>query len=113
MRSEADGALVAHIRGSEHESTLRVFYVDGALRFTDNTTYRGGGRSQVPERWLNNLRSDLRPMIVLALNQGKPVAARDAGDPAERLRQLKTLLDRGLITQAEYDAKRAEILKGL
>jgi hypothetical protein len=35
------------------------------------------------------------------------------GDAEERLRTLKSLLDRGLITQAEYEAKRAEILKGL
>jgi hypothetical protein len=31
----------------------------------------------------------------------------------KRLRTLQSLFDGGLITQAEYEAKRAEILKGL
>lgn len=34
-------------------------------------------------------------------------------DPAERLRQLNDLRDRGLITADEYEKKRQEILKGL
>jgi len=33
--------------------------------------------------------------------------------PAERLERLKQLYDQGLITAAEYQAKRAEILSGL
>lgn len=32
---------------------------------------------------------------------------------AERLTQLKALLDQGLISRGEYDAKRGEILRGL
>jgi hypothetical protein len=31
-------------------------------------------------------------------------------DPAQRLKTLKKMIDAGLITQEEYDAKRAEIL---
>jgi Short C-terminal domain len=34
-------------------------------------------------------------------------------DPAERLERLKALYDQGLITAAEYQAKRAEIVSGL
>jgi cytoskeletal protein CcmA (bactofilin family) len=34
----------------------------------------------------------------------------EAADPSQRLRQLEALLDEGLITQEEYEAKRAEIL---
>ncbi len=37
-----------------------------------------------------------------------PVAPRE--DPVERLKQLKQMLDNGLISQAEYDSKKAEIL---
>jgi hypothetical protein len=36
-----------------------------------------------------------------------------ASDPAERLAQLKRLRDDGLITAADYEAKKAEILSGL
>ncbi len=34
-------------------------------------------------------------------------------DPTEKLKKLKELLDKNLITQEEYDAKRAEILKDM
>ncbi|MDR3479278.1 MAG: SPFH domain-containing protein [Burkholderiaceae bacterium] len=40
-------------------------------------------------------------------------AAVAAPDPAARLGQLKTLLDQGLIQQADYDTAKAEILKKL
>lgn len=39
--------------------------------------------------------------------------AGNAGDPMETLGKLKKLLDAGLIEQAEYDAKKAEILSRL
>ena len=40
-------------------------------------------------------------------------AASASGDPAQALGTLKELFDQGLITQAEYDAKKADILKRL
>lgn len=43
--------------------------------------------------------------------QAAPSAAAD--DPARRLEQLKTMLDKALITQAEYDTAKAEILRKL
>jgi hypothetical protein len=36
--------------------------------------------------------------------------AHSAGDPVERLRQIKAMLDQGLITQEEYDRKKADVL---
>jgi putative oligomerization/nucleic acid binding protein len=99
---DADGALIVRNRNLDIDATLRVFIGDGALRYIDGTVDRKGGKAQVPERWLNYIRADLR----------RPAPARDQ-NAAERLRQLQSLLDGGLITQAEYDAKRAEILKGL
>jgi hypothetical protein len=36
-----------------------------------------------------------------------------AGDPESRLRKLKDLLDKGLISQEEYDKRRAEIVQSL
>ena len=42
-----------------------------------------------------------------------PVAPAAADDPARRLEQLKTMLDKTLITQAEYDTAKAEILRKL
>jgi membrane protease subunit (stomatin/prohibitin family) len=40
-------------------------------------------------------------------------AAPGADDPAERLQKLKTLLEQGLITQADFDTGKAEVLKKL
>lgn len=118
VSNDEDGALIAHIRSVDLDSTLKVFLADGALRFTDRTTDRKGGKARVPERWLNNLRADLRQtMSGLAPGQERRALARGGapkeGDPAERLKKLKSLLDSGLITQVEYDAKRTEILKDL
>jgi membrane protease subunit (stomatin/prohibitin family) len=49
-----------------------------------------------------------------APQQPAPVAATPAADdPAARLTKLKALLDQGLITQADYDSTKAEILKKL
>ncbi|MCL2636266.1 MAG: SPFH domain-containing protein [Betaproteobacteria bacterium] len=40
-------------------------------------------------------------------------AAASASDPGARLQQLKELLDKGLISQAEFDGAKAEVLKKL
>ncbi|WP_153160622.1 SPFH domain-containing protein [Zoogloea sp. 1C4] len=42
-----------------------------------------------------------------------PAAAPAADDPEARLAKLKALLDKGLVTQADYDSAKAEILKKL
>ncbi|MCY1527303.1 SPFH domain-Band 7 family protein [compost metagenome] len=43
--------------------------------------------------------------------QQAPAAA--GADPVQRLQQLKDLLDKGLITAADYDSAKAEVLKQL
>jgi hypothetical protein len=118
VKDDGEAAFIADIRGAQESATLKVFVVDGALRFIDRSTDRRGGDAKAPERWLNNIRADLRqPLSQLARGEEKRPAARadagSAGDPVERLRKLKAAFDSGLITQSEYDAKRAEILKGL
>jgi hypothetical protein len=101
---DADGAaLVARNRNFDIDATLKVFVGDGALRYIDGTVDSKGRKAQVPERWLNYIRADLRRPAPRARDQ-------DAG---ERLQRLKSLLDRGLISPEEYEAKRAEILRGL
>jgi hypothetical protein len=41
------------------------------------------------------------------------VATESESDPAVRLRKLKELLDAGLLTQDEYETKRAEIINSI
>ena len=59
-----------------------------------------------------NAQVEVRSRTVDLRGDGNPdgIAARD---PAERLERLERLRDQGLITAAEYQAKRAEILSGL
>jgi hypothetical protein len=89
---------------------------------------RGGPPALVPgDRWLG---SERRNWLVFDLAStsfaAPPEQPRSAAapgpaapepsaspDPAERLRRLKDLLDRGLITADEYEKKRQEILNGL
>lgn len=40
-------------------------------------------------------------------------APAESEDPTQKLSQLKEMLDEGLITEAEYEAKKAEILTGM
>ncbi|MGO4331513.1 SHOCT domain-containing protein, partial [Cupriavidus sp. M-11] len=42
-----------------------------------------------------------------------PAAPAAADDPAARLQKLRELLDKSLISQAEFDTAKAEILKKL
>jgi len=44
---------------------------------------------------------------------GAVAGAAAGGDPVQRLQQLKDLLDKGLITPADYDSAKAEVLKKL
>ncbi|MEZ6038661.1 MAG: SHOCT domain-containing protein [Planctomycetota bacterium] len=37
----------------------------------------------------------------------------DQNGVADKLRNLKSMLDEGIITEADYEAKKAELLKGM
>src|SRR5262245_21810434 len=76
---DAEGAIVARNRNFDIDATLKVFVGDGALRYIDGTVDSKGRKAQVPERWLNYIRADLRRPI--------SAPARDQ-DAAERLRRL-------------------------
>lgn len=49
----------------------------------------------------------------VAVAPPRPAASAPTATPEERLTKLKELLDKGLITQDEYDRRRAEILKSI
>jgi hypothetical protein len=93
---------------------------------------RGGPPALVPgDRWLGRERTnwlvfDLSPAgtppepqpvavtpAVPPVMAPPPTPAAAPADPEERLRRLKDLRDKGLITADEYEKKRQEILKGL
>ena len=121
VTSDSENSFIARIRSGDTDSTLLVFLADGALRYTEGTVNRRGEKAEVPDRWIANVRKEIgRALAADGTREAPQPAAREpapraaqAGDAAERLRKLKSALDAGLITQAEYDAKRAEILGGL
>jgi hypothetical protein len=90
--------------GAKHKEFVRV--IQGALVATGSatvvTTIRDG-RYETDGRAYLGLKRDARDI------KAAGVRSSDA-DAVERLSELKTMHDRGLITQEEYEAKRRHIL---
>jgi len=47
---------------------------------------------------------------ILECQKPKPVVVQQAADPADQIRKLKGLLDDGIISQEEFDAKKKQLL---
>ena len=95
---------------------LRFLVAPWLRRRAERTLLAAGIRSPAdPSRAASP--ADLRSIMTQvsdAVRRGRAnVAAQSGEDPAERLAQLKQLRDQGLITAADYEAKKAEILAGL
>lgn len=50
-------------------------------------------------------------LMALVLGSGSPEPRADEPDPVEQIRRLGELRDQGLVTEAEFDAKKAAILE--
>lgn len=70
----------------------------------------GVGMGQV---MMDALRGSQVPAVPATAAVAAPAQAPAADDPEARLAKLKSLLDKGLVTQADYDSAKAEILKKL
>ncbi len=73
----------------------------------------GAGMAGLVEQALRDGQFSARTRKTVVVNDRVIDTADGGSEPAERLRQLSGLLDQGLITEAEYHAKRAEVLKRL
>ncbi len=121
--------------GKREEMTIRVigyafllyslgFFVVGLLptipllvwlnRRTAGLEERAG---QAVSHWQAQAASRMNKPIVIDLRNGERVVTSPAGEPVadigERLRQLQQLLEEGLITQQDYETKKAELLSQL
>ena len=65
----------------------------------------GKGRGELTVTW--TLAAPVQPPAVAP---APPIAPPTAPDPGEQLRSLQRLHDDGLLSQAEFDAKKAEVL---
>lgn len=75
----------------------------------------GGDMAAVTQGLANTYQgtADAAARAAMAQQQAAAAAAKPAEDPAERIKKAQQLLDSGLITQEEFDAKRREILSDL
>jgi len=69
-----------------------------------------GGRDQNAAQ--NQQIADLQDQQAQQAQQA-PAAPADADDQYKQLTQLKSLLDQGVLTQAEFDAQKQKILQGM
>jgi Short C-terminal domain len=110
-------SVTATLKHDSYHATMTVTLIGDALLYKESVTRRivvsgpGGGTvrrvAKTPQRWLAFLRSDIARSISLAPRR----TSGPADNSADRIRALKRLLDDELITPAEYDRKKAEILQ--
>lgn len=62
------------------------------------------------QRDLEDKRAQAGGGITINTPSAQPVATAPVEDPMEKLTKLKSMLDMGILTQAEFDAKKADIL---
>jgi hypothetical protein len=67
---------------------------------------QAGGRSRRPA-------GVSRPPVTPAARNRQAAARPEADDPVQKMKQLKAMLDAGLIDGADYEVKKAEILSRL
>ena len=90
---------------------------DGTL-YIDNTGSRVVSETPTELKIKNSIGFDMAyvregapPAGVVVQGMAAPIApVMERGDPAERLLEAKKLLDQGLISQSDFDAKKKEIL---
>jgi hypothetical protein len=119
-------AISAKISRGRVDARIRISVVDKTLRYQESalTTELSTRvtKTSTPSRWINFLRSDITTELEARAKAGAteassketPKAASKAStNTVQRMEELKQLLDRGLISNEEYERKRAEILKDL
>jgi len=70
-----------------------------------------GGRDQNAAQ--NQQIADLQAQQAQQAQQAAPPAAPSSDDTYNELTKLKSLLDQGVLTQAEFDAQKQKILQGM
>ena len=86
---------------------LRAAIVGGAAYHVGKRTQQGRDQNAAQDQQINDLQAQQA--------QAAPAAAAPAGqeDSYNQLTQLKSLLDQGVLTQAEFDAQKQKILQGM
>ena len=96
----------------------RAFTMESLAKDEAQAVYRLG--QQLEQMWRERQRARYMEEqrvgypVAYAQAASKPVQASSGSpDVASRIQQLKSLLDQGLISQAEFDERKAEILRSI
>ncbi len=66
---------------------------------------------QNAQEFVDTTLAEIQKYTEAAELKSQPAPAAPASDDFEKIQKLKNLLDQGLLTQEEYDAKRKELLE--
>ena len=103
------GDLNQYTRYQAAESIPLAAQNEGGLASLGAGLAAGAGVGQLMGQAMQQSLQAAQPAAAAPAPQAAPAAA----DPQAKLAQLKGLLDQGLITQADYDAAKADVLKKL
>jgi hypothetical protein len=121
IAGESEASVIGKLSHNHYDATITIYLAVGALRYREQvvmTIISDHGiaktSAEIPERWVRFLRSDISRALarVPQVSRGTPPGV-PTQSAIQRLSELKGLLDAGLITQTEYEVKKAEILRGL
>lgn len=112
--------LRVELNHRDYKALLNFTFPDGDIMYSDSTTYFNNGKDDfyeegwvvrpVPKNWLFNLQSDVAAFFAVSqnsINIKKELSQENVG---EKLEELKVLYDKKLITEADYELKKKEIL---
>ncbi len=123
--TDADKSVKAELDKGVSDAHITIYRDGSSLKYSGEDIVQilpvkagiTGKSTQVddlPKRWITYLRKDIsRLMFRTAVALPRSPAPSTSSSLTDRLVDLKKLLDAGLITKDEYDAKRVEILKNL
>lgn len=126
VQSFNEGRVVGYLNHRGIKATLelkiledRIVYVCDCTKTKTGPAGRRTGRRSVrwtPVKWINNLRQDIQKSLLdssYAAESGRQVDRSNRSSIRERLKVLEDLLSEHLVSQEEYDTKRAAILSEL
>ncbi len=133
--SSTGDSVVAELYKDSIDAKIEIFLAGRSIKYREvsvaryvptasfgpantGTEHRVKTSASLPEQWMTELRQDINERLPATPAVAPVVAAPQqaaAAPPSAktRLETLKELLDAKLITQAEYDQKRQQILEGL
>lgn len=126
VSESGENQLQLKLKHRDYTAVLDLSFSKGKISYSDSTTYLDRWAASravhdgappvepvpkpVPAKWLANLKKDIRKGLADAPRSSSASGRSSEDDVVTKLEKLKKLRDKKLITEAEYEAKKAEIL---